>query len=329
MSVALHYSEQLEKAIAFINRYESFLVVAHEHPDGDAISSCSAMSWLLEQFGKKVIITNESELPGRLSFLYHYDSIMKYESTLELQYDAVIALDCADYSRLGEIRHAFTAQATPLLNIDHHPTNNAFGSLNIIRADAAATVEIIYDLIKHAGMTPNLTCAIALYTGLLTDTGGFRYSNTSPAVMAMASELLAIGVSAYELADHLLEKMTYGRLKLLQTVLARISFSEDRRIGWVSVMRDDLENCGAVSEDLEGIVNYVLNVDGVEVGILLKESENGQIKASIRSAGRVDVSAVAQSFGGGGHVRAAGCKLFDEMERSIEELVGAIRKALT
>ena len=323
------YDEQLEGVIAFIERYNSFLVVAHEQPDGDAISSCSAMTWLLEQYNKQVIIINESELPGRLSYLYQYDNIKRFNRDDSLQFDAVIALDCADYSRLGEVRTLFTAEITPLLNIDHHPTNNEFGTLNIVRSHAAATVEIIYDLIKYANLTPNLPCAIALYTGLLTDTGGFRYSNTSPEVMAMASELLALGVSAYELADHLLEKMTYARLRLLQTLLARISFSSDHRIGWVSVMRDDLATCGAVPEDLEGIVNYVLNVDSVEVGILFKESESGFVKASIRSAGKVDVAAIAHSFGGGGHVRAAGCKLNADMNSSIEDLVGAIRKALT
>lgn len=329
MIQALSYHEQLEEAVAFIKRYDSFLVVAHEQPDGDALSSCAAMTWLLEQFNKKVVITNESELPKRLSYLYHYESIKQYEEEMELAFDAVIALDCADYLRLGRVRHIFVQDETPILNIDHHATNTGFGTHNVVRSNAAATVEILYDLIKHSGLTPSLECANALYTGLLTDTGGFRYSNTSPDVMAMASELLTLGVSGYELADHLLEKMTYGKLKLLQTILARISFSEDHRIGWVSVMRNDLTDCGAIQEDLEGIVNYILNVDGVEVGILFKESDTGLVKASIRSAGRVDVSAIAQQFGGGGHVRAAGCKLCEDMEQSIQELVGAIRKALT
>src|SRR5690606_7205033 len=185
---------------------------------------------------------------------------------------------------------------------------------------------VIYDLIQYAGLTPSLPCATALYTGLLTDTGGFRYANTSPAVMEMAAKLLALGVSGYELADHLLEKMTLAKLKLLQTSLARITFSDDLAIGWVAILKDDLASCGAVSEDLEGIVNYVLNVDGVEVGILFKQTETGEVKASLRSAGKVDVAAVAQSFGGGGHVRAAGCKLEWDIEESILRLVEAVRK---
>jgi len=329
MSTADKYESQLQEAIAFIQGYSSYLVVAHENPDGDAISSCAAMSWLLEQYGKQVTIVNQSELPGRLSYLYHYEDIVQYDVNAELQFDAVIALDCADASRLGDVMALIQERKAPLLNIDHHATNNGFGTVNVIRSDAAATVEIIYDIIKQTSFTPNLACAKALYSGLLTDTGGFRYSNTSPAVMSMASELLSLGVSAYELADHLLEKMTMGRLKLLQAALARITFNEEQTIGWVTIMKDDIRNCGAVNEDIEGIVNYILNVEGVEVGILFKESDTGVVKASIRSKGKVNVSEVAQSFGGGGHVRAAGCRLTSNMDESVQSLVEAFRKALT
>jgi len=329
MNIAASYDAQLQEAIAFLQGYSSYLVVAHENPDGDAISSCAAMSWLLEQYGKQVTIVNQSTLPGRLSYLYRYDDILQYSNELELSFDAVVALDCADASRLGDVFERIKQSGAPLLNIDHHPTNNGFGDLNIIRADAAATVEILYDLIQCTPFTPNLSCAKALYSGLLTDTGGFRYSNTSPAVMAMASQLLSLGVSAYELADHLLEKMTMGKLKLLQAALGRITFNEEQSIGWVVIYSEDLGKFGAVPEDIEGIVNYILNVEGVEVGILFKQSDDGVFKASIRSAGKVNVSKVAQSFGGGGHVRAAGCKLSSNVEESVNSLVEAIRGELT
>jgi len=183
-------------------------------------------------------------------------------------------------------------------------------------------------MIERAGLTLDLNCGTAIYTGLLTDTGGFRYSNTSPRVMEIASRLLAIGVSGNELADHLLEKMTMAKLKLLQTALNRLTFSSNLEIGWVFIGKDDLRDTGAVSEDLEGIVNYALNVDGVEVGILFKEADDGAVKASLRSAGKADVAAIAQLFGGGGHVRAAGCRLEVPLDEAIQQLVEAVRKAL-
>jgi len=322
------YVKQLEEAVAFIKGYSSFLIVSHVNPDGDAISSSSVIAWIIERFNKQAIIINESELPKRLNYLYHYEDILQYSDELSLNFDAVIAVDCADDQRMGKVTQLFNAN-TPILNIDHHATNNFFGKVNIVNADAAATVQILFDLMNHAKLQIDVQCGIALYTGLITDTGGFRYSNTSPDVMKMASHLLAIGVPGHQLADTLLEKMTIGKLKLLKLALARITFSEDEKIGWVYIQKNDLIDCGAEPEDMEGIVNYVLNVDGVEVGFLLKETKTGAYKASLRSAGKVDVAQVCQNFGGGGHIRAAGCTLGDSIEENIEKLVSEIRKALT
>ncbi|OUS71662.1 DHH family phosphoesterase [Paenibacillus sp. MY03] len=322
------YNDLLKEALAFIEGHASFLVVSHVQPDGDAISSTSVVAWLLSKLGKTAVLVNESLLPSRLSFLHRFEEIHSLKAVkLEGTYDAIIAVDCADYRRIGEAASLFASGAA-LLNIDHHPTNDGFGTLNIIRPEAAATVEILYDLLEAADITPDLDCATAIYTGLLTDTGGFRYSNTSPRVMEIAANLLAIGVSGSRLADHLLEKMTIGKLKLLQTALSRLTFSDNLEIGWLYMTKDDLRECGAVPDDLEGIVNYALNVDGVEVGILFKETESGQVKASLRSAGKADVAAIAQSFGGGGHVRAAGCTLDGPISAASALLVEAARKAL-
>ena len=328
MTANADYNRQLDEALAFMQSHASFLVVSHVHPDGDAISSSSVVCWLLEKFGKKALPVNESELPSRLGFLYRFEDIVSLKSqSFEGSFDAVITVDCADFKRIGEAAALFGPDAR-LLNIDHHPTNDGFGAVNVIRPEAAATVEILYDLIERGGLEPDLDCATAIYTGLLTDTGGFRYSNTSPRVMEIAARLLAVGVSGSRLADTLLEKMTMGRLKLLQTALSRLTFADDGKLGWLYVTKDDLKDCGASPEDMEGIVNYALNVDGVEVGILFKETEDGGVKASLRSAGAADVSAVAQTVGGGGHVRASGCRMEGPLNEAIEKLTEAARKAL-
>ncbi|HTG67789.1 MAG TPA: bifunctional oligoribonuclease/PAP phosphatase NrnA [Candidatus Udaeobacter sp.] len=328
MTVQGSYLKQLDDALAFISDSDHFLVVSHVQPDGDAISSTVVVGWLLQKLGKSAVLINESELPSRLSYLHQFDSIVNYKQAVPQQkFNAIISVDCADFKRIGEVASSFAPEAK-LLNIDHHPTNNGFGAVNVIRAEAAATVEILFDLIERAAISLDLNCATAIYTGLLTDTGGFRYSNTSPRVMEIAAQLLAVGVSGNELADHLLEKMTLAKLKLLQIALNRLTFSDNLEIGWVYIGKDDLRNTGAVSEDLEGIVNYALNVDGVEVGILFKETDDGAVKASLRSAGKANVAAIAQAFGGGGHVRAAGCRLEGSLTDSITVLVEAVRKAL-
>lgn len=322
------YDRQLEAALAFLNEGDDYLVVSHVQPDGDAISSTVVVGWLLRQLGKRFTLINESELPSRLGYLMMFGDVQRYnEHTPPTGYTRVISIDCADYKRIGLVSSSFP-QGIQLLNIDHHPTNDRFGTVNVIRSDAAATVEILYDLIRHAGLALDAEAAAAIYTGLLTDTGGFRYANTSPHVMAIAAELLQLGVKGNELADHLLEKMTRPQLELLQRGLTRLRFSEDGRIGWLYIAPVDLEETGAASEDLEGLVNYARNVDGVEVGLLFKGTQDGQTKVSLRSAGRADVASIAQSFGGGGHVRAAGCRLECGLEEAMRQVVEAVERVL-
>ncbi|MFF2482604.1 bifunctional oligoribonuclease/PAP phosphatase NrnA [Paenibacillus sp. NPDC058071] len=324
----LFYERDLDAALAFMKEGDDFLVVSHVQPDGDAISSTSVVHWLLERLGKSAVLINEGESPSRLQYLPYYDHIVNYRNEPPTRkFKRIITVDCADFKRIGEVSALFEPDAE-LLNIDHHPTNNGFGSVNVIRPNAAATVEILHDLLERAGIEPDLACATAIYTGLLTDTGGFRYSNTSAAVLRIASRMLEYGVSGHQLADHLLEKMTMPKLKLLQNSLSRLTFTEDQKIGWLYIAKDDLRETGAVPEDIEGIVNYALNIDGVEVGILFKETEDGHVKASLRSAGKADVAAIAQSFGGGGHVRAAGCRIGCSLPEAAEQIVEAVRKAL-
>ncbi|MFC3344391.1 DHH family phosphoesterase [Paenibacillus abyssi] len=322
------YKQRLTDAIDFIKTGDDYLVVSHVQPDGDAISSTVVVAWLLAKLGKKAVLINEGAVPSRLHYLTLADQIGNLsKAPLERKFSRVISVDCADFKRIGLVSEWFSPDVQ-LLNIDHHPTNDGFGSTNLIRTDAAATVEILYDLVEYMELELDVEAATAIYTGLLTDTGGFRYSNTSPHVMEVASKLLMKGVNGNELADHLLEKMSMPQLRLLQRGLSRLTFTEDGKIGWLYIEPSDLVETGAVGEDLEGLVNYARNIDGVEVGILFKSTEEGQIKVSLRSAGVVDVAAIAQMFGGGGHVRAAGCRLDATLTDASTQVVNAIRRVL-
>ncbi|REE94464.1 phosphoesterase RecJ-like protein [Paenibacillus taihuensis] len=322
------YLEQLQGALEFIRGGNRFLVVSHVQPDGDAISSTIVVGWLLEQLGKQAVLMNEGKVPVRLQFMDRSASIINYSTMQPTEkFDRIIAIDCADFRRIGLVSSLFTEDAQ-LLNIDHHPTNDAFGAANLIRVDAAATVEILYDLIEYGAVPLDKEVATAIYTGLLTDTGGFRYSNTTPRVMHIASRMLEQGAPAHFIANLLLEMMTKAQLLILQRGLSRLLFSEDNKIASLYVTHADMAETGAVGDDLEGLVNYALNVEGVEVGILLKETENGEVKVSMRSAGKVDVSAIAQSFGGGGHVRAAGCRVVHGIPETATLVVNAVREAL-
>jgi phosphoesterase RecJ-like protein len=322
------WAKDLQEAATFLRERDDFLIVSHVQPDGDAISSTVATGWLLEKLGKKFTMLNEGSVPARLRFLWKSSEIFTAgDNQPERQYRNVICVDCADYARVGRTNQWF-AQDAELLNIDHHPTNDGFGRVNLMKFHAAATAEILFELLDELGLGLDADIATAIYTGLLTDTGGFRYSNTSPLVMAMASRLLEAGVNGPELAELLLERMTMGQLRIIQRGLSRLSFSPDQRISWLWVNSEDTEESGATNDDLEGLVNYPRNIEGVEVGLLFKQNGQESVKVSLRSAGRVNVAAVAQHFGGGGHVRAAGCRLTDPLPEVIRQVVDVVQKAL-
>jgi phosphoesterase RecJ-like protein len=322
------WAKDLQEAAAFIRERDDFLIVSHVQPDGDAISSTVAAGWLLKKLGKKFTMLNEGPVPSRLHYLWKCSEILTAgDNAPERQYRNVICVDCADYARVGKTNQWFAPDAE-LLNIDHHPTNDGFGRVNLMKFHAAATAEILFELLDELELTLDTDIATAIYTGLLTDTGGFRYSNTSPLVMAMASRLLEAGVNGPELAELLLERMTMGQLRIFQRGLSRLSFNPDQRISWLWVNSEDLVETGATNEDLEGLVNYPRNIEGVEVGLLFKQNGQESVKVSLRSAGRVNVAAVAQHFGGGGHVRAAGCRLTDPLSEVISQVVGVVQKAL-
>ncbi|WP_409340931.1 DHH family phosphoesterase [Paenibacillus sp. MBLB4367] len=322
------YESQLSKAAAFIREHDDFLVVSHLNPDGDAASSTLAVGWMLERLNKTFVMINESPVPQKFDCLWGYGRIVDYsDAKPERTFRTIISVDCADFPRIGDVSNLFE-EGFELLNIDHHPTNDGFGSVQLIRPDAAATAEILYDVAVSLGMQWDEPLCRCIYTGMLTDTGGFRYSNTSPNVMRIAAEMIQHGVKGYELAERFLENLTFAQVLLLRKALSTLSFANDRQIAWVSVSLDDMSEAGATKEDSEGLVNYPRNIEGVEVGILFRQANEHTVKVSLRSASRVDVSAIAQSFGGGGHVRASGCTVEGTIEQVIARVVKEVGQVL-
>lgn len=322
------YEQELQQAKKFLLEHDDYLIVSHVQPDGDAVSSTLAVGWLLSRLGKKFTMINEGVIPKRMNSLWHADELINMSEQLpQRSFSTVICVDCADFERVGRTKELFTEDAI-IVNIDHHPTNNRYGAVNVVLPEAAATAEILFDLLNLFDIEWDVEVATAVYTGLLTDTGGFRYSNTSPKVMGIASTLLSYGVNGPELAETLLEEMTLPQLNVLVKALNTLTISSDGKVAWVHVTPQDMQDSGAINEDLEGIVNYPRNIQGVEVGILFKQVNTGAVKVSLRSAGKVDVAALAQSFGGGGHVRAAGCRIEGELEDIMTQVVERVKQAL-
>ncbi|MEK3915462.1 bifunctional oligoribonuclease/PAP phosphatase NrnA [Paenibacillus sp. FSL H7-0331] len=332
MTVFTHsdsYSVQLNEAAQFIQTKDDFLVVSHIQPDGDAAGSTFAVAWMLSSLGKRFTLVNEGEMPKKYMYMAgSQQTILNYDAdAIPLTYKYVISVDCADFSRIGRVNQLFAEDAA-ILNIDHHATNDLFGSVNLVLAEAAATVEVLYDLGKVLGISFSNELNICIYSGLLTDTGGFRYANTSPKVMQIAADMLQRGVKGHELAEHLLEKLSYPQVSLIKRSLNTLTFDSSKRIGWLAVSLEDLQDSGASNDDLDGLVNYPRNVEGVEVGLLFKERAGGHVKVSLRSGGTVDVAHIAKSFGGGGHIRAAGCTVKGSLHEAIESVVKEVGLAL-
>lgn len=322
------FERDFHEVKAFLQEHDDFLVVSHVQPDGDAVSSTLAVGWLLSCLGKKYVMVNEGAIPRRMSYLWHADEIVDLsESPLPDTYNHVICVDCADFQRVGRTQQYFAKDAL-IANIDHHPTNDGYGSVNLIVPQAAATAEILFDLISSFDIPFTVDIATAIYTGLLTDTGGFRYSNTTPKVMAIASKLLEYNVDGPGLSENLLEQMTLSQLKILTKALNKLQMSENGLISWVVVTPEDMVETNAINEDLEGIVNYPRNIQGVEVGILFKVITDDVVKVSMRSSGKVDVAAIAKGFGGGGHVRAAGARIEGKLSEIIASIVDRVEEQL-
>ncbi|BCU82053.1 phosphoesterase RecJ-like protein [Polycladomyces abyssicola] len=326
-------NNQLEAATRFVQDADRFLVVSHVNPDGDAIGSTLAVGQILKQLGKRYVMINESAIPQKYQFLPDCNQIRSPEDLrTEAPFSHVIAVDAADADRMGECRKVF-ARDVHILNIDHHATNDRFGTVNVVIPDAAATAQVLYDWVESMGLEWTQELATCIYTGLLTDTGGFRYANTTPRVMNQAAHLIDRKVEAHRIAEEVLETTTLAHLQLLRKALETLRLSKDGQIAWMWIRRRDIEATGAKEEDWDGIVNYARNVMGVDVGILFREVNEKTIRVSFRSRRIVDVGALAQTLGGGGHARAAGCTIMGsagEVERQVlQKVASALRRVVS
>jgi len=315
----------IQKVIKEIHDRRSFSVTAHVNPEADAMGSSLALAWSLRQLGKQAQVVSQDPLPKILAFLPH-EGILTQMTEIQAPPDALFVLDCGDIERTGffdgQKRPSF-----PVINIDHHVTNKQFGTVNWVDPDAAATAELIYDLDLELGVDLTPEIAICLYTALVSETGFFAYSNTSPKVLRIAAELIDLGVDPWTVAQKLREN-SMGRLHLLGELLLGLQQTPDGKIAWVTVTQDHFKKTGTTAEDLEEFVGYPRSLKGVEVALLIREINLETCKVSFRSRDRVDVAALAQQFGGGGHQKAAGCTIKGGLKEVEARVIQVVKKVL-
>lgn len=303
---------------------DRFLVACHENPEGDAIGSELALALALRKMGKTATVLNADPVPGNLLFLPGADTVVFEEDGS--RYDVAVVLDCGSPERTGRV--APELRKCPLLvNIDHHRTNGDRGDLSLVDPDAAATGLLIHRVLSAMGYDICLDVATNIYVAVLTDTGSFHYSSSSPEAFEVAGEMVRRGVDPWAVAERVYETQSAHRLRLLGRVLDSLEVSAGGKVASITTMRETLREFAAGKDALEGFINYPRSIVGVEVAVSFREEEGDVFRVSFRSKGRVDVSAVAARFGGGGHRNAAGCTVpgaLPDVKRKVLEALAAV-----
>lgn len=303
------------------------LLCGHIVPDGDCLGSVAALGIVLEKMGKKVTMASPDPLPEILLFLPGADRFCT-DCGAGDDYDTFVSLDCSVPDRLGTFRRYLDKRLTTV-NIDHHVNNTAgFARYNYLDPGAAATGEILLDLIDTMGSGLDRDVATCLYVAIVTDTGSFQYENTTPETLRRAARLVETGIPAAAINSLLYEERPLKTIQVLGASLEELKISPCGKVAWLVVDRDLLGRFSAGDEHTDGLVNFVRTIRGVEVAILFRELEPGKYKVGFRSKGKVDVHRLASGFGGGGHVRASGCVLRGDLGQIVESVVHeAVRHA--
>jgi len=310
--------------IAALNDCKTVLISVHKNPDGDALGSQLGLMRGLEKIGKEVFAHNLDPVPEIYRFLPGAERITTGPS-VKGAYDAFLVLD-ADPPRTGLFNGSWPGRT--LINIDHHITNPREWPLTWLDPDATATGEMIYRLLTSLNISIDKDMAICLYTAIFTDTGSFRYSNTTPESMRIAATLIEAGADPWMVSENVYESYAFKRIDLLGKVLSGIERSRDGRMAWVLVTDDLYRQTGTGAEDTDNFVNFVRSVKGVEVAILFRQTGAAQYKISLRAKGRVDLSGLATSLGGGGHKNAAGGVLDGPFTAVRDRVLNAVAQAL-
>lgn len=307
---------------------KTFFLAGHQRPDGDTLGSGLALALALNERGKKATMYSGDPIPESLEFLPGLKHLkVARPPAASARFDAAILMECSTPERMGPGLIDLKKQAKTVISIDHHKTSDPYGHYNMIDADKSSNAEQLYDVFKKLGwkITPDM--ATCLWVGLTTDTGRFQYSNTKPSTLKVAAELLKTGIAAHDINHRLFRTSSLPALRLLARALSIMKLECNAKVSIFPISQEDFAAAGAGLEHTEEIVNYGLRVPGVEASALLKEGRD-QIIVSFRSRGKVDVSAVAAKWGGGGHHNAAGCRIKESLSKATLEVEAAMCAAM-
>jgi phosphoesterase RecJ-like protein len=308
----------LDEVLNQIGRRQKFILTSHARPDGDAVGSALACCQILRSMGKQASVVLSDGVPGIYTPLPFSDSVL-HNTEQAPEAEAVIILECDSVARTrltGLEQHY-------LINIDHHATARPFADVNWIDPDACATAEMIFRLAHEAGVKISPEVATCLYTAVLTDTGSFCFHGTTERTFVLAQELVRCGADPVKIAHSVYFSTQLSKMRLLGAALSGLQ--REGSLAWMHVDRATMERCEANDEDCEGLVNYALAIQGIEVALFFREQSDGRFRVSLRSKGAVNVAVVAASLGGGGHECASGCAVEGPLSLATERLLAQLR----
>lgn len=321
-------NEQAEAAWRLIEPAQRILLLPHVHPDPDALGSCLGFAHALTPLGKTCVVACEDPVPEAFSFLPGWKGVVS--ALPDEDFDLVIALDAGDLSRYGAItarNEAFFARAT-ILNMDHHVTSTGCGQVNIIEPRFAATAELVTVFLLNRGIAITRDAAICLLAGVITDTRSFEFDATTPVTLTVGAYLVGQGAVPERIIKPVYRMKPLAKARLWGQVLPSIEATHDGKLVWATLRLEDYAKTGATGEMDEGLASYLVDIDGVGLALLFKEQADGTTRVNLRSAAPYDAAALAKHFGGGGHVRAAGCTVEMPIDEAKAEMLAYVKRVI-
>lgn len=310
----------VQQAAEFLKENDDYLILMHASPDGDTLGCGHALCGALQRMGKRAKAVCPDEIPHKFDYLFSACEKQEFEPK------NVVCVDVADTRLLGDMK---AVGDTAELCIDHHETNIKYAKRTLLRAEYAAACELMYEVINALGVSFDKELANCIYTGAATDTGCFKFSNTTPQTHLIAAEMMRAGAD-YAMINYVnFDLKTPGRIKLEQEVLKNIRYSEEGRVALISVPLALVEGLDVDSDDVGALANIPRQIAGVDIGICVKEKKNGSFKASLRTSRLVNAAEICAKFDGGGHARAGGCSFYNcTREQAEDKIVEAAREAI-
>lgn len=314
-----------------LEKYDKFLLTTHVNPDGDAVGSLLGLKYILQSYAERIDLVIEDSVPEYLSFLSEVEDIYLSDELAiterKADYDLVFVVDCGELDRIGNVADLISADSK-LVNIDHHDDNQEYGSYNYVDSTVSSAGELVYDLAVELGANFKKDFGMAIAAAIITDTGNFKFSNTTPKAHRIIADMLELGIDTEKIIKKVYQTENYSSLKLKGKVLADLKLAGEQNIAWASVSQQDLDSFGADWEDTEGLVNSIRSVKGIEVGVLFKEAAEEKTRVSFRSNEYFAVNEFAHQFEGGGHPRAAGCTVMAPLAEAEKRIISKLESEL-